>query len=81
MAIKTGRGWRGDKAAHRKAGSAGGQATAKTQGRAFYSRIGAKGGALSGGNFKHDPKRAAAAGRRGGQKRWKTKYIENLSKV
>ena len=73
MVTKTGRGWRGDKVAHQKAGSKGGNATAKTQGREFYSRIGAKRGALSGGNFKHNPKRAAAAGRRGGQKRWKTK--------
>ncbi len=73
MATKPGRGWHGDKAAHQKAGSAGGLATAKTQSKDFYSRIGAKGGALSGGNFKHDPKRAATAGKRGGQNRGKVK--------
>ncbi len=73
MAIKKGRGWHGDEAAHQKAGSKGGNATAKSQDKEFYARIGAKGGALSGGNFKHDPKRAAAAGKRGGQKRGKAK--------
>jgi general stress protein YciG len=73
MATKKGRGWHGDKSAHRKAGSAGGQATAKTQDKEFYSRIGAKGGSQSGGNFKHNPKRAVAAGKQGAQKRWKAK--------
>ncbi len=69
MATKTGRGWRGDKLAHREAGSAGGQATAKTQGRAHFSRIGTKGGALSGGNFKHNIELAKKAGKRSVQKR------------
>jgi general stress protein YciG len=73
MAIKKGRGWHGDKAAHQNAGSKGGLATAQTHGKDFYSKIGSVGGKISGGNFKHDPKKAAVAGRRGGQKRWKAK--------
>ncbi|HYT41676.1 MAG TPA: general stress protein [Methylomirabilota bacterium] len=81
MTTKKGRGWRGDKVAHQKAGSKGGNTTAKTQGREFYSRIGAKGGALSGGNFKHNIELAKKAGRRSGQKRRKEKYLENYSKV
>ena len=80
MATKKGRGWRGDKAAHQKAGSKGGLATAQTHGKDFYSTIGTKGGALSGGNFKNDPRRAVAAGKRGSQKRWKTKSWVKLNK-
>jgi len=72
MATQKGRGWHGDPESHKKAGSEGGKATAKFHGSSFYARIGSAGGKISGGNFKHDPNRAAA-GKRGGQKRWKTK--------
>ena len=69
MAIKKGRGWHGDKAAHRKAGSKGGNATAKSQGKDYFATIGVTGGTLSGGNFKHNLKLAKKAGRRSVQKR------------
>src|SRR6266536_3933966 len=69
MAIKKGRGWQGDKAAHRKAGSKGGNATAKSQGKDYFATIGVTGGTLSGGNFKHNIKMAKKAGRRSVQKR------------
>src|SRR5947208_15695127 len=54
MAIKKGRGWRGDKAEHQIAGSKGGKATARTHGKDFYARIGSRGGKISGGNFKNN---------------------------
>jgi uncharacterized protein len=73
MATKKGRGWHGDANSHKRTGSLGGKATAKAHGKDFYARIGSSGGKISGGNFKHDPKRAAAAGKRGSQKRWKAK--------
>ena len=34
-----------------------------------HRRAGRKGGRVSSGNFKNDPKRASIAGQRGGQKR------------
>lgn len=64
-----GRGWHGDPQGHRKAGQKGGKQTAKTHDESFYSEIGRKGGRVSSGNFKFDPKRAALAGQRGGRSR------------
>ena len=66
MATKIGRGWRGDKEAHRRAGSLGGKATAKTHGKDFYARIGSTGGKISGGNFKNNRELARRAGKKGG---------------
>ena len=66
MAIKTGRGWRGDKEAHQRTGSLGGKVTAKTHGKDFYARIGSTGGKISGGNFKNNRALARRAGRKGG---------------
>ncbi len=66
MTTKKGRGWRGDKAAHRRAGSLGGKLTAKTHGKDFYARIGSTGGKISGGNFKNNRELARRAGKKGG---------------
>jgi len=66
MTTKKGRGWHGDKAAHKEAGSKGGKETARTQGNDFYARIGSKGGKISGGNFKNNKELAIRAGRKGG---------------
>lgn len=66
---KRGRGWHGDSAGHAKAGKKGGQQTAKTHDESFYSEIGRRGGRVSPGNFKNDPRRAALAGQRGGRSR------------
>lgn len=64
-----GKGWHGDAKGHAKAGRKGGQATAKTHGEDFYRKIGAKGGKVSPGNFRFNPKRAREAGRKGGKAR------------
>lgn len=64
-----GKGWHGDTKGHAKAGRKGGQATAKTHGEDFYRKIGAKGGKVSPGNFRFNPKRAREAGRKGGRAR------------
>lgn len=64
-----GKGWHGDPMGHARAGKKGGQATASTHDETFYSEIGRKGGRVSPGNFANNPKRAAAAGRRGGLSR------------
>ena len=63
MVTKKGRGWRGDKAAHSRAGSLGGKATAKTHGTDFFAKIGSSGGKISGGNFKNNTELARRAGR------------------
>lgn len=72
MAIR-GRGWHGDSAGHRKAGTAGGRKTSQTHGRDFYQKIGRKGGQSSPGNFKNNPERAREAGRKGGKARSKAR--------
>lgn len=64
-----GKGWHGDPRGHAKAGRKGGQATAKTHGEDFYRKIGAKGGKVSPGNFRFNPRRAREAGRKGGRAR------------
>lgn len=64
-----GRGWHGDAAGHARAGRLGGQTTAEEYGAEFYHEIGRKGGSVSSGNFKNDPKRASLAGRKGGKAR------------
>lgn len=65
-----GRGWRGDSEGHAKAGEKGGLVTAR-KGTQFYRAIGSKGGRVSPGNFKNNPRRASEAGRKGGQARGK----------
>lgn len=67
VSASKGRGWHGDSERHRKAGSLGGQATLEGMGPEFYSQIGRRGGSVSPGNFKNDPKRASIAGKRGGK--------------
>ncbi|HSX00852.1 MAG TPA: general stress protein [Candidatus Saccharimonas sp.] len=52
-----------------EAGRKGGEATARTHDRGFYEEIGREGGQKSPGNFRNDPERASAAGRKGGQAR------------
>ena len=73
MATKKGRGWHGDKAAHQKAGSVGGNATAENHGQVFYAKIGRSGGKISGGNFKNNLELAKKAGRQSVQKRLEAK--------
>ncbi len=63
-----GRGWHGDSRGHAEAGRLGGQVTARTQNETFYSEIGRKGGRISPGNFKNNPKRAQQVGRIGGSR-------------
>jgi len=63
---KRGKGWFGDQRRHAQAGRKGGQSTAEEYGSEFYSKIGSKGGKVSGGNFKKNPERARNAGRKGG---------------
>ena len=72
MATQKGRGWHGDPESHKKAGSEGGKATAKTHGSSFYARIGSTGGKISGGNFKNNRELARRAGRKGGSAKAKT---------
>lgn len=67
MTKSKGRGWHGDPDGHKKAGQKGGLATARSHDSSFYSQIGSKGGRASTGNFKNDPERARAAGRKGGR--------------
>lgn len=67
--IIKGRGWHGDSKRHAIAGRKGGRATARTHGEGFYRKIGSKGGKMSPGNFKFNPKRAREAGRKGGRAR------------
>ena len=64
--LNTGKGWFGDRKRHVDAGRKGGMSTAKSYGAEFYSKIGSKGGKVSGGNFKNNPERARNAGRKGG---------------
>ena len=79
MAIKKGRGWHGDKAAHSRAGSLGGKATAKTHGTDFFAKIGSSGGKISGGNFKNNRELARRAGKKGGSVKAKKGYHRELS--
>ena len=66
MKIIKGRGWYGDTNSHKRTGSLGGKATARTHGTDFYARIGSTGGKISGGNFKNNRALARRAGRIGG---------------
>jgi len=66
MKIIKGRGWYGDTNSHKRTGSLGGKATARTHGKDFYSRIGSTGGKISGGNFKNNRALARRAGKIGG---------------
>ena len=79
MAIKKGkgRGWHGDKAAHSRAGSLGGKATAKNHGKDFFAKIGSSGGKISGGNFKNNTELASRAGRKGGKAKGKRKKSQD----
>lgn len=47
---RSGKGWRGDREGHRRAGRKGGMATAKTHDETFYSQIGSIGGRSQGRN-------------------------------
>lgn len=71
MATKKGSGWHGDRAAHQRTGSIGGNTTAKNHGKEFYAKIGSKGGKISGGNFKNNTELARRAGRKGGKAKGK----------
>jgi general stress protein YciG len=61
-----GRGWHGDPQGHARAGS---QSSGNPNAAMNLSREDrAKGGSMSGGNFKNDPERARRAGRKGGSR-------------
>lgn len=70
-----GRGWYGDSQGHAKAGS-------QSSGNPYAARNltladRKKGGKMSGGNFKNDPKRAREAGRKGGENSHRGKKLAN----
>ena len=73
MKIIKGRGWYGNTNSHKRTGSLGGKAIAKTHGKDFYVRIGSTGGKLSGGNFKNNRALASRAGKIGGSVKAKIK--------
>jgi uncharacterized protein len=52
-----------------EAGRRGGERTKAKHGANFFAQIGRQGGRVSSGNFRNDPERAKAAGRKGGMAR------------